>query len=653
MNNRLLIGLLSCLTGASNIVIAEESPVELSKITISDTRSETTNLNIPGLITVIDAEQIENSGAFNLADVLRTTGGIQFSDLFGDGTETSIGLRGFSETSGQNTLVLIDGRRLNNADLSNPDLNAVSVKDIERIEIVKGSSTVLFGDKAVGGVINIITRNPQSLRILSDISFGSFDRRNAFISVEDYLENGFGYRIRAKDNKSDNFRDNNNTETTDFFGKGFYEHGSGKVFFEYQNIDEDQRVPGALFASEITVNRRQSAIPQNFVDTRSEIGRIGFTQHLGDQFELQAEYTNRKTNSGGRLDFRTFPSTIDIDRNHKELTPRIIFTQDSDYGDRLLTFGADIFETDYLLTSGIGITDNVQSQRSLYLHGILPTSEKLTFSGGARRARVENDLIDTFGAASGIEIDDKQTSWEVGASYKANDNLRLFVKTDENFRFVVADEFSSALSAFPTAFAPPTTQSGKSHEIGAEWQNNLTSISLELYQLSLDNEIAFDPGRGANLNIGDSKRRGAIASVQHQINPRWSARVNVSYIDHKITSGAFSDSRIPLVANRTATLSTNYKFNNHFSAYYELIASSERILGGDFDNSASRLSGHAVNNLNLRYTTNALTFSLRVNNLFDKQYNDNGNTSSFNPDSFFPAPERNFLFTIQYNHEVI
>ncbi len=662
MNQRLLIGLITCLTGISSSAAAAENTVELNKITISDTRSETSDLNIPGLITVIDTEQIENSGAFNVADVLRTTGGIQFSDLFGDGTETSIGLRGFSETSGQNTLILIDGRRLNNADLSDPDLNTISVQDIERIEIIKGSSTVLFGDKAVGGVINIITRTPESLRVLSEVSFGSYDRRNTFASAEDYLENGFGYRIRAEDNETDNFRDNNKTETTDFFGKGFYEHDSGKVFFEYQNIDEDQRVPGSLFASEIAIDREQSAIPQNFVDTRSEIGRIGFTQSLGDRFELQAEYTNRSSTSGGRLDFRTFPSTIDIDRNHKELTPRIIYTEESDFGNRILTFGADIFETDYLLTSAIGITDNEQIQRSVYLHGVLPASQKLTFSGGSRRSHVENDLIDTFGAASGTEIDDKQTSWEFGASYQVNNKLRLFAKTDENFRFAVADEFSSALSAFPVAFEPPTTQSGKSHEVGAEWQNDLTYISLELYQLSLDNEIAFDPNRGANLNIGDSKRRGAIASIQHRINPRWSASANFSYIDHEITSGSFNDSRIPLVADRTATLSTNYNFTNRFSVYYELVASSDRILGGDFANTGGHLPGFAVNNLNLSYRFSNFKFALRVNNIFDKEFNDNGVlTTIFEPPTFaprtlgafFPSPERNFFFTFQYNHEII
>ncbi|MFA7592969.1 MAG: TonB-dependent receptor plug domain-containing protein, partial [Thiohalobacteraceae bacterium] len=136
--------------------------VRLEPVVVSATRSLQSSVPTPAAISIIDRTEIEASGALQITEVLRGRGGVQLSDPYGDGSRAVIGMRGFGENAAANTLILVDGRRLNNSDLAAPDLNSIALKDVERIEIIHGSAGVLFGDQAVGGVINIITRVPRT-----------------------------------------------------------------------------------------------------------------------------------------------------------------------------------------------------------------------------------------------------------------------------------------------------------------------------------------------------------------------------------------------------------------------------------------------------------------------------------------------------------
>ena len=113
---------------------------------------------------------------------------MQTSSLYGgvNGVGTTIDLRGFGITGPSNTLVLINGRRLNDWDLPGFDLSTIARDSIERIEITRGNSgAVLYGDGAVGGVINIVTRNGADLPNQAQVEggFGSFQTREGNVSA--------------------------------------------------------------------------------------------------------------------------------------------------------------------------------------------------------------------------------------------------------------------------------------------------------------------------------------------------------------------------------------------------------------------------------------------------------------------------------------
>ncbi|MGH8119353.1 MAG: TonB-dependent receptor, partial [Gammaproteobacteria bacterium] len=251
-------------------------PIEsLDTLVVTATRSPQEETAIPASVVVITADEIRESGAVSIAALLRNRGGIQISDLYGDGSRATISMRGFGGNAQANTLILVDGRRLNNVDLGSPDLNSVSLKDVERIEILRGSAGVLYGDQAVGGVINIITRRPDKLHVGLNADAGSYRRMALAVELSNRHANGVGYRFSAEKRHSNNYRENNEQDYRNIFGLINYEYATGQAFFEYQRVQEDLETPGALFSDQIIADRRQAFNPDDFIKTDTDNHRLG------------------------------------------------------------------------------------------------------------------------------------------------------------------------------------------------------------------------------------------------------------------------------------------------------------------------------------------------------------------------------------------
>jgi len=647
---------------------AEET---LETVVVSAIRSKSTVESIPGSVTVITADEIKFSGAEHVSDVLRGIGGVQVSDLYGDGTDASVGIRGFSETAQENTLIMIDGRRLNNADLGLPDLNSIDLKNIQQIEIIKGSAGTLYGDKAVGGVINIITRKPESFAINAAAEYGSYDRKSLYASVGNRHDNGINYRISAQHRLSDNYRDNNRLRLTDISATAGYDYSTGRIFAEYQNLDQDSRLPGSLFADLMAADRKQTLNPGDFSNTDTEIYRVGIRQQMISPIELEAEFTRRDSHTNGQLSSAGFPSAFTQDRLHSEITPRLIGTFDIPTGRILVTLGADLFETDYQIKSDFGLTDDTQKQINVYAQGVIPLSETIDLMIGGRHGEVMNDiLVDTlaFGRSlpKGTEIDDSANALEGGVNYRFNENWRLYVKVDRNFRFVTADEYSAVadnnffakLFLFGNVVPLPHTQTGLSYEFGAEWEAQDRGLTLQFYQLDINDEIVFDPTIFLNTNIGDTRRRGVMVEGYYALNDALDFNLQYSYIDTGVTNGKFDGAKLTFIPDHSASVTARYRYNDQLSGFLEIHGITDRVFGGDFSNSYAKLPGYVVANLNLAYQLQDFRISMRVNNLFDRQYSDSGSIGSDfrqltypQVPTYFPAPERNFLLSVSYAYK--
>ena len=141
----------------------ENSIFKLSDIFVTNTR---TNVGLPGSSTKVYAKDfISNSTATNLAELMGNIPGIQYRDLFGGPGQinATIDMRGFGAAGKSNTLIMINGRKLNDLDMGGLSWDLIPAETIESIEVIPGNAgSVLYGDGAVGGVINIITINALS-----------------------------------------------------------------------------------------------------------------------------------------------------------------------------------------------------------------------------------------------------------------------------------------------------------------------------------------------------------------------------------------------------------------------------------------------------------------------------------------------------------
>jgi len=185
MNTRLLLALLTSqitLTAASGSAIADEDATLLDTIIVTATRTPQTLSETIAPIIVIDRDDIERSQALDAADLLRFHAGIDIGRNGGPGQVTSIFIRG---TESNHTLVLVDGVRINPGTIGGAAIQNIHPDLIERIEIVKGPRSVLYGSNAIGGVVNIITRRNKGsgTQSFAHFSSGSYNTKQGSVGL--------------------------------------------------------------------------------------------------------------------------------------------------------------------------------------------------------------------------------------------------------------------------------------------------------------------------------------------------------------------------------------------------------------------------------------------------------------------------------------
>jgi iron complex outermembrane receptor protein len=620
------------------------------ELVVSATRWETPGIPTAGSIQVITREQITLNGARNLSDVLRGQGGLQIQDLFGDGSRTTVDMRGFGLKGGFNTLILVDGRRLNNTDLSTPQLNNIFLKDVERIEITRGAGTVLYGDQAVGGVINIITRVPEDFLANVTLGLASYDGQSQLVQAENRFDNGFGVRISAERIRSDGFRDNNDTDYINGFLDLSYDLDHGNILAEYQRTDEDIGVPGVLFRDEIEQSRKQSTRPADFNDSVSEMARLGGTYRLLPDWELAGEFTYRHQDIKGALTAFGATTTFDQKRIVRSINPRLRGQIPVGNNDMTVIIGADIEDTDYTLLSPLGVQDTHQGMQSVYTLLTVPVNRQLAVTAGLRKAWQQTELVDFFRFFPGDKLKDNQTASTLGISFRPTPDWRFFIKREDVYRFPLVDEETSVFGTPSTL----ETQTGTSYEAGGEWQGHGLSAAVTAYALDMDDEIIFNNATFENINLDPTERRGLLFEAGFEPVSGITLDARYTFTRAEFDRGAFSGNRVPMVAEHQLAVSADYRFHPHWNFHSEVFMISDRIAGNDFADTFPDLPGYGRVDVNLNYDNDTFFLNLGINNLLDKAYSDSAsvglNPLFINEVGFFTAPERNFFLTFGYTY---
>lgn len=635
----ILSALSAAIISAPVAVAAQKEDVKkLDTVYVSATRSETAPIPVATQIKVISAEEIRVSGAKLLSEVLRTQAGIQLTDSDGSGARNvTVSMRGLSGAN--NVLVLVDGRKLNNPSLAAPALNTVSLKDVERIEIVQGSAGVLYGDQAVGGVINIITRRAVAGEIDGSISAagGSDNLEDYTASVRQGFENGLSYGVSAQKRNADNYRDNNQTAYENVLANVRYDSEYGFVFIDGQQVKDDLRLPGTISDAQAVIDRRHTDSPNDYSNQDTDTWRFGGGVNLSEHWQLQAEYSDR--NEEGIYFYDNYwggatPAPTEYSVRVKSLTPRFIGEYTTANGTAIATLGYDHIDSDYESNNTWSPVNSNQQQRSYYAQLVYPVLPKLTATIGARQSEVEdkNYLKDL------LQKDDLTAS-EFGLSYQFTNEWRVFGRFAESFRFGNADENNAVLA--DVVFLQP--QTGDSVELGIGWQGSDAQVSYSLYKMSLNDEIVYDSIRYANINLPDSERQGFTLDADTRLSDELALRFNYTFTDAEVVEGVYDGKQVPFVAENTAAFSVLFTPVAPLTFSLESVYTGSRYKGDDENNAQAKLEPLTVFNLAAVYSYHQLELSARINNITNELYA--GYHSVWGQ---YPQPERNYEASITY-----
>lgn len=602
-----------------------------------------------GAVTVIDRQSIELGNAITVADVLAGQAGIQLTDLYGDGTTTTVDLRGFGATAPSNVLILVDGRRLNNsADIGAPALGQIPLEQVERIEIARGSAGVRHGNQAVGGVVNIVTRDPGLPSAYLEAGAGTHDTviaRGA--ATVPFADNAFA-RLAADYRETDNYRDHNRlrSDLVDFTLE--HRFPESRVTAAVGHTQERLQTPGSLFADELEADRRMSAevYQEDFSDTDTTTARLRVRHAPGDTWHLDADLNWREEDRRFLTSFRAFPgSEARQDRRTWRFAPKL--GGQLSLGDRAvdIAVGVDIERTDYRLDSQFGIQSMDQAVDGLFAEADLRAGNSVETLLGLRYTRVRNH-IDNGGEA--ISLPDTITTATLGIDYRPGSEWAMFLRADQNFRLAAVDEHTNVIFGQPVGL---DNQRGISYEAGAEWGSGGNEWRLTAYLLDLTDEISFNADTFTNVNLPRTRRYGATVEGHWRMTPALSADAQYTWTHGRITAGPLEGHRIPLVAEHVARAGLTHRLSTRMVMVAEVLYTGNRILGGDYENTFAPLDGYTLINAALTWENRGWRLRGRLDNVFGEKYSASGAVGldeqfQATP-AFFPAPERRFSLTLR------
>jgi len=565
-----IIVMSAALSLACSISVANEArPTDTIIVTATRTEIPLDDATVP--VEVISRSDIELSLAGDLAELLRFEAGIDIGRSGGPGQATSIFLRG---TESNHTLVLIDGVRINPGTLGGAAIQNIAPEMIERVEIVKGARSALFGTDALGGVINIITRRTDDAYGEVSAGGGSFDSRSG----------GFAF---GRSGDSSEFGIAVNYADTD----GFPTRTDSDIDSGYDNT---------------TINLHGGlAVGESFVRLR-HWSAAGTTDYL-DFFltPLDQDYTNRSTSLEvrssltDRLESKLVIGSMSDDISQNQSTD---FVESNRLSlDWMLSYAVD----EHVITGGLYYFDENAASLSFGSGFDEDTTSGAVFlqdqwQSGRHHSFLAVRLTDheTFG---------DKTTWNAEYAFEIGRNWTLQAGFGHAFRAPDAtDRFGFG--------GNPDLQPETADEIQAGIRyrpDGRHTVSLELYHNDIEDLIDFDLETFQLRNIAAAKIRGAEFAWDYRGD---GYSVRASLVKQSAENPA-DGVRLLRRAEESGTISVTKDLGRHRMGLSVLASGDREDFGG------VKLPGYALVNLTgqvaigERWRVNA-----RIENLFDKEY---------------------------------
>ena len=641
-------------------------------LVVSATRFPERAFNVPIGTRVITADEIRGAPARTLPELLNQLGGINIRNNAGS-PDQQIDLRGFGITGDQNTLVLLDGVRITEPDLSTARLSSIPLDAIERIEILPGGGGVQYGGGTAGGTVNIVTRSAAAGQRSATVfgGYGTYDTRDLRASLNVANEKA-GLSLYANRLQSDNYRENNDFTQQNLLGDARWGDADGSLGLRFGIDTQDLRLPGALTEAQIAANPRQTTTPDNYSERDGGFATLTGRKRFG-AFEVVADLGYRDNTSSSFFKdyaFGLFDFYYRTKRDGYTFSPRVRWEGQAGGIPSTFIAGWDWSDWDWngrgsnsadTINSPTSETDAKQTQNALYLQWLAQPAARVRTNVGFRAEHVSAERTDVTLATTQSKSN-TPTAAEFGVRYAATDEVSVIGRIAKSFRVPTVDD--NVLTATGNLLEPQTSWN---FEAGTEYRAGTATLRANAYYMRLKDEIYFSPLAanplgfflGANVNLPPTERYGLELSGNWQATKTVDVGATLNVLRAQFREGTFAGidiagNEIPLVPNLLATVRAGWEFlpRARLSAIYTYVG--KQRYDNDQANLFQYMPSFGLADVRLTYEWRQWRFAAAVNNLFDEKYFNYGivnNPIAPTTYSAYPQAGRTAFASVEYRFD--
>jgi len=624
------------MTQLFTVNVFADNELKTSDVFVTATRTPISKNNVIADVTTISSEDIERAGSSSLPELLQRQPGIEISNLGGPGKVSTIGIRGTSST---HSIVLVDGIRLSAATTGFSAIEHIPLSQIEKIEIVRGPASSLYGQDAIGGVIQIFTKKGvDGFKPYVDIGYGSYNTSN-FKSGVRAGNNQTTYAINFAAMNTDGFSafvpNPANAANSKNLDKDGYKNYSLSSSLSHK-INQDYEIDLQYFLSKGKNqfdNPFANLSPLFHGNYRNEIKLETYAANIKGQINKIWQSSIKLSQSTDKyLDLQKNNLVTFIDEDGVNDLYKTTQDQLSWQNNIALPRGSITLLYDFL-KQRIKTTDLYEKTQRTN-HGVMVgyslIEDKHNFQTNFRKdfnSAYDDAITGNIGYAYSIN-----SNWTVSSSYGT-----AFVSPSFNFLYSLSS---------PWAFGNPNLKPEKSKNIegSVRYRDDSGSMSLTMFQNKIDDLIIYDGDNAVQFsrtntrNINEALIKGFTISGD-QFFGHFQIKGSATGQSAKNED---TDKYLPRRASLIGNISLNY-YIGHWNIGVE-----ETFSGNRFDNATNtvNLSGYALTNLVADYKINdKLKLNLRLNNVFDKDYSLAAEGSALK----YQTPGRSLFTSLRYD----
>ncbi len=639
MHKRTISSLIGILFSTSPLSAFAVDALNLDEVTVKANRFERKESETTYASEIHTASQIQASGAATLLDFLAQQ--TSLNAVSTNKATASINLRGYgSENGNQNVVITVDGQRLNNIDSSSQLLAGIPLSNIERIEISKGSGSVIYGDGATAGAIQIYTKNKTGVTV--NASLGNFGQKNHAINAG-FSEQYFDVSLALAHDSHDGFSKKDETGHKDQFTSNS-QNVKVKIkptdylnfFVEGTSSRNDTRFVNPLTKAEFEQNPRQ-VTNRPFSQTYTHQALDSDRWQVGAEYDVTEKLTFKASHfrEDKTSDFINFSSVFDYNYEGNELNLRYADEQFSAIA------GFQSFDGDRVATDNVTTKDNTAYFVSAE-HKAAWLAEGLTLSAGLRSEKV--DYVFKPDVGQKLTQDEHLTAWDMGTNYKINPEISVFANYNRSFQAPDVDRFFTT-----DFFAGVTTFNGfikpqkvKTFNAGLNYTVVNNRLKISVFRADLKDEIYLFQVPAAflfkNTNLDESHKYGLEIQDFYTFNKEISASLIYNFTRAKIdkeneNAGAFNGNDLPGAPKHNVVANLNYRFLDNAMLNVNHTWRSRAYAFNDFSNNFNqKQDSYQTTNLALSYRYKKVSIIASVSNIFEVE-----NSIQIQDDAIFPV----------------